>query len=243
MSILVVEHEQDCPPGRLGRILGHYGQRLNIRRLWAGDALPPDLDDTHAVISLNAFQPMGELSRQAWFKAEAALIRAAHERDFPVIGVGTGSLIVAAALGATTSPLADGRTEVGWREMRLTFAGTLDPILTGQPWRSMGLLWQSEQVMKLPPGAAALAATDSCRTLAWRARVRTCGFQTLIEADVEDVQRWSQSRARERQAAGLSHDELLRATNRWMPEFDRLCERLCRCIVEYLLPSPLRRCS
>ncbi len=243
MSILVVEHEQECTPGRLGRILVQYGQRLNVRRLWAGEELPPDLDDTHAVVSLGAFRPMSELSRQPWFKGETALIRAAHERDWPVVGVGTGSLIVAASLGATTGPQKNGAVAIGWREVRLTFSGTIDPILTGQPWRSMGLLWQSEQVTKLPPGAAALAGTESCPSLVWRAGVRTCGFQTLIEADADDVQRWSQSRAAERQAAGLSHDEFMRLTARWMPEFDRLGERLCRCIAEYLLPSPLRRCS
>lgn len=243
MSILVFEHDEQCGPGRLGRVLVQYGHRLSVRRLWAGESLPPDLDDVEAVVCLDAPVALADLARQAWRGSEAALLKAAHESELPVVGLGTGSLILAAALGGSIAPLEGGKVEVGWREGRLTFPGTLDPVLTGQPWRSMMLVWQIEQVTKLPAGAAPLAGSAACRTLAWRAGIRTYGFQPHIEADAAAVERWSQARSAQRRAAGLSHEELQAATRRWMPDFERLSERLCRCIADYLLPAVLRRCS
>ncbi len=243
MSILIFEHEEDFGPSRLGRVLNRYGHRLNIRRLWAGQAGPPDLDDVHAVISLGGAMTMADVLKAPWHKDEAALINIAHQRDLPVVGVGTGSLIVAAALGGVVGPLAAGASEIGWREARLSFAGTVDTILSGQPWRSMQFVWQTEQVTKLPAGATPLAGTTQCRTLMWREGVRTYGLGQQLELDAGDIDRLSQRRASQRQAAGQMHDQLMAATREFMPGFDRLSERLCRCLADYLLPSPLRQCS
>ena len=243
MSILVFEHEQDFGPSRLGRVLNQYGHRLNIARLWAGDACPPDLDDVQAVVSLGGVLPMTEALKAPWHAGESTLIKAAHQRDLPVVGVGTGSLIVAAALGGVVGPLTAGASEIGWREAKMSFAGTVDPILSGQPWKSMQFVWQSEQVTKPPAGGAGLSGTKLCRMLMWRAGVRTYGFQQPFELDSADIQRLSQRHAGLRQAAGLTHDQLMVATREFMPGFDRLGERLCRCLADYLLAPPLRRCS
>lgn len=243
MSILVFEHEERCGPGRLGRVLVQYGHRLNIRRLWAKEGLPPDLDDVQAVVCLGAATSTAALLGSPWAKGEAGLIRQAHERALPVVGVGTGSLMVALALGGAVGPLADGATEVGWRESKMAFSGTVDAILSGQPWRAMQFVWQSEQVTRLADDSAGLTGTRACRTLAWRAGVRTYGFQQCIEMGAADIERWSIHRGKERQAAGVSHEQLMSETKKWMPDFDRLSERLCRCLVDYLLPASLRQCS
>jgi len=243
MSVLVFEHEQDFGPSRLGRALNQYGHRLNIRRLWAGEACPPDLDDMQAVISLGGAMPMSQALKVPWHHSEAALIKMAHERDLPVVGVGTGSLIVAAALGGSVGPLADGAAEIGWREAKLSFPGTVDTILSGQPWRSMQVVWQSEQVLTLPAGGAPLAGTKKCRTLMWRAGVRTYGFGQQFELDATDITRLSQRFATQRQGAGQTHEQIMRATREFMPGFDRLSERLCRCLADYLLASALRQVS
>lgn len=241
MSILVFEHEQACGPGRLGDVLLRYGHRLSVRRLWAGDAPPPDIDDVEAILLLGAFATTASLLSTAASKTESALVREAHDRQMPVIGVGAGCLLVALALGGSVGPLTDGAAEIGWRESKLAFAGTVDTILTGQPWRGRQFVWQSEQVTKLPPDSAPLAGTRQARTLAWRAGVRTYGFGQHIEADAEAIARWSALHSRERQAAGLGHEQLMAETARWMPEFGRLSERLCRCIADYLLASPMRQ--
>lgn len=243
MSILVIEHEADFGPSRLGRVLNQYGHRLDIRRVWAGEVCPAGLDDLQAVISLSCGMTTTEVFQAPWHKGEAALIKTAHERDLPVIGVGTGSLIVAAALGGAVGPLTDNATEIGWREARLSFPGTVDTILTGQPWRSMQFVWQTEQVTKLPAGGAPLSGTAQCRTLMWRAGVRTYGLGQGFELEEADIERLSQRRAKQRQAAGQMHEQLMGATRELMPGFERLCDRLCRCLADYLLPAPLRQCS
>lgn len=243
MSVLVFEHEQDFGPSRLGRMLNHYGHRLNIRRFWAGETYPPDLDDVQGIISLGGAMSMAEALKAPWHKGEATLIKMAHERDLPVVGVGTGSLIVAAALGGAVGPLADGASEIGWRESKMAFSGTMDTILSGQPWKSMQFVWQTEQVVTLPAGGAPLSGTKKCRTLMWRAGVRTYGFGQPFELDASDITRLSQRHAKQRQAAGQTHDQLMRGTREYMAGFDRLSERLCRCLADFLLPSPLRQVS
>ncbi len=243
MSILVLEHEEHCGPGRLGRVLVQYGHRLNIRRLWAKEGVPPDLDDAQAVVCLGAAASTAVLLGAPRAKGEAGLIRQAHERTLPVIGVGTGSLLVALALGGAVGPLGDNAVEVGWRESKMAFAGTIEAILAGQPWRAMQFVWQSEQVTKLPADSAGLMGTKACRTLGWRAGIRTYGFQQNIEMGAADIERWSINRGKERQAAGLSHEQLMSETKKWMPDFDRLSERLSRSLVDYLLPASLRQCS
>lgn len=243
MSILIFEHDEMCSPGRLGAVLLGYGYQLNIRRLWAGESPPPDLDDVEAVVCLSSPGSATALSGASWGKAASDLLRAAHARDLPVIGVGSGSLLVALAIGGAVEPLADGSRQVGWFESRMAFPGTVDTILSGQPWRAMQFVWQSEQVTRLPAGAAALAGTKACRNLMWRAGIRTYGIQHQFELDAVGVERWSRARSQDRKAAGVSHEQLMKATATNMPAFERLSERLCRCVADYLLPSPLRRCS
>lgn len=42
-TLLVLQHEDECPPGMLGRWWVEDGVRLDVRRPYAGEPMPPDL--------------------------------------------------------------------------------------------------------------------------------------------------------------------------------------------------------
>ena len=52
MSVLVVQHEDGCPPDLLGRWLVEAGVDLDVRRAHAGDPLPADLSGHEAMVIL-----------------------------------------------------------------------------------------------------------------------------------------------------------------------------------------------
>ena len=241
MSIVVFQHEDDGGPGRLGDTLVDYGHRLAVRHLWRGDSVPPDLDGVTGVVSLGGPMNVEDAPKHPWMRQEMAFLKAAHDRELPVVGACLGSQLLASALGGEVGPLADGAAEVGFHEIRLTFPGTTDTILSGQPWRMFQFHWHAQQVTKLPAGAASLAGSKACKVQAWRAGVRTYAFQYHFEVDRATIENWSRSDVELRtKAGGLTHEQVMQQAARHYDDFARLSGRLCRCIADYLAPSPLR---
>ena len=52
MAIVVFEHHAMETSARLGQVLRDHGHRLRVVRLYAGDAIPADLDDVDGVVSM-----------------------------------------------------------------------------------------------------------------------------------------------------------------------------------------------
>jgi len=257
MSIVVFQHSADTGPGRLGDILVEYGHRLRIvdltERPGTGDAsdngrpaehqppsMPVDLDDVDALVSLGGRPRLREVADHPWMRAEMDLLRAGHERELPVIGIGLGAQLVAAALGGTVKPLGDGRPEIGWTDVRLSFPGTTDPVFAGIPWTTRQFVWHADEIADLPPGATNLASSDLCRHHAFRTGIRTYAFQYHPEIDQATVERWTARFAEDRQRGGVSSQRLLAETVKHYDEFDRLARRLCRSIADYVIPAVQR---
>lgn len=240
MEIIVFEHEEYGGLGRLAPILRDYGHRLRVIRLWDGDVLPSDLDEIEAVISLGGRMNIRDAAGYPWMREEMNLLREAHEREAPVIGLCLGSQLIAAALGGEVDEL-DGGPELGWHEVKLAFPGTVDTIFAGLPWRSMQFNWHQFHVKELPPGATALAASERTRTQAWRAGVRTYGFQYHFELDRETMLAWAERYPDELRRAGLSRAELEEQTREFYEPFSRLADRLSMSIAEYLIAPVLRK--
>lgn len=240
MSTLVFTHEERVKPGRLGEVLRDYGHRLRFVQTWREESFPSDLDEVSAVVSLGGRMNLKDINEHPWMKREMKLLREAHEREIPCIGLCLGSQLLATALGGEVGPLESG-PEIGWHEVRLTFPGTIDTIYTGLPWRSMQFHWHHHQVTKPPPGATVLAESDRCRVQAWKAGVRTYGFQYHFEAMRSDMAEWAGWYPDELRQAGASRQDYDDQTERRYDEFSRLADRLCRSIAEYLVTPVVRQ--
>lgn len=238
MAIIVFQHAAHCAPGRLGLTLRDHGFRLDIRRLdlLGAAGVPTDLDDVHGVISLGGPQNVGDGS--TWMAAELDFLRRAHDRQLPLIGVCLGHQLIAAALGGEVGTMP--RPEVGFHAVRLNPAGQTETLLAGIAWTSPQFCSHACEVTKLPAGATLLASSDACKVQAFRAGVRTYGFQYHFECDRAMLDSLAKAESSLCQAANVLTAELAAQAERHEEMFSRLADRLCVNIATFMFPATAR---
>jgi len=245
MAILVFQHAANDPIGLLGPILRNHAHVLDIRRLdKLGPAgIPSDLDNVSAVISLGG--PMNVADGLAaggplWMNAEIDLIRAAHARQLPVLGICLGHQIIAHALGGEVGP-AD-QSEVGFCKVTTNVAGHTDPVLAGIPWSTMQFQVHAQEVKKLPPDAIALMCSPACKVQAFRVGLRTYGFQFHFECSRADIDAFSRDAFTQQLMGkqGLSQADLKSLTDEHYDDYAGRSVRLCENIAAVMFP-PLRK--
>ncbi|MFN0134135.1 MAG: type 1 glutamine amidotransferase [Phycisphaerales bacterium] len=242
MPILVLQHGPHVLPGRLGTTLRDLGFSLDIRRLDLGHRIPTDLDGLQGVVSLGGEQNVGET--HAWMEPELACLRAAHERQLPVIGICLGHQLIAHALGGEVAPMSPPHaSEWGFTRVSINTTGQIEPMLAGIAWDSMQFQAHGQEVTKLPPDATLLAGSAACKIQAFRAGIRTFGFQYHFECDramIEEFMKGSEDSIRR---AGLMPVDVAAQLERHYAEFARLADRLCANLATYLFPLRRRLAS
>jgi GMP synthase-like glutamine amidotransferase len=100
--------------------------------------------------------PAAAYDRESWVLRLLELLREAHGRGIPLLGVCFGAQAVAQALGGEVQ-----RNPLGWDlgvvELELSEAGTRWPPLAGAPRPLRILETHADIVTRLPPGATVLA--------------------------------------------------------------------------------------
>jgi len=118
-----------------------------------------------------------------WMEETAAWVLDAA-RSFPVLGVCFGHQLLARALGGRVERNPRG-LEAGTREVRITEAGRLDPLLEGLPERARVQQFHEDHVPEPPPGATLLAEGGLAPVQAFAAgTIRAVQFHPEIEAPV-----------------------------------------------------------
>lgn len=233
MSTIVFQHSESERPGRLGSTLRDQGFDLDIRRLDRGDAIPTDFDDIDAVIALGGPQYVSS-GREPWIAREIAFLKEAHQRQLPVIGICLGHQMIAAALGATVAPME--KPEVGFVDIDLSAAGQTDTILAGISWRSPQFQLHSEEVKDIPAGATLLASSKACKVQAFRAGMRTYGFQYHPEFDRAMITTALHEHRETVARAGMNSAQVEQQAEKHREIFQRLGDRLALNIATYLIP-------
>ncbi len=145
MRALLIQHEPDIPAGHLGDWLEERQIERDVLRILDDDReVDPATYDF--VVSLGSWH--GAYQDVEWIHREEALLREAHKRDVPILGICFGSQLLAKTLGgeAFRRP----KPEAGWLKVR-----TLDETVVPRgPW----LVWHFDS-FALPPGAELLADT------------------------------------------------------------------------------------
>lgn len=208
------------------------GFRLDIRRLHAGDRVPADFDNVDAVVSLGGPQNVGE--EHAFMEREYAYLKAAHERQLPLVGICLGAQMIAHALGGQVTKMAS--PEVGFPAMNILPAGQTDTILGGVAWKSPQFQAHAYEVSKLPTGASVLASSDKCKVQVYRVGMRTYGFQCHPECDQPMARAIALDAPECLHGAGLTKEEFERQMEREYPVFARLSDRICVNIATMLIP-------
>ncbi len=205
-SILVVQHQDDCPPALVGEWLVEAGCRLDVRRPYAGDALPDDLSGHDAFLVLGGSMGAHDDDDHPWLPATRALVRDAVERRTPTLGICLGHQLVAVALGGTSERNPAGQM-LGLQELGWTDEVTADDLLRVVASTRRGIFWNDDIVSRVPEGTVTLAQTPDGQLQAARFAPTVWGVQLHPEVDEAILRAWAEEDP-DRYAEGVLEDVL-----------------------------------
>jgi GMP synthase (glutamine-hydrolysing) len=217
-TVLVIEHEDKCPPALVGQWLAEAGCALEVCRPYAGDAVPA-LDAYDALLILGG--PMGahDDEQHPWLRTVKQRVREAAAAHLPTLGICLGHQLIAVALGGTVEKNRHGQQlgllGVGWTEA----AGT-DELMGPLTTPRRGVQWNDDIVTALPDGATLLAATGRDEIQAVRYAPTVWGVQLHPEVDVPVLLPWAESDRGSHEARGVDQQALLRDIGAARAELD-----------------------
>ena len=234
MAILLIQHSRHSEAGHLGESLRSFGQRVRTVRLHEGDALPADLDDVHGVVSLGG--PQSANDTDAWVAHEQALLREAHERKIPVLGLCLGAQMLAKALGGEVTRMA--APELGWVKVRAASIGVEDALFVGIGWEQSVFSAHGEHVSKLPAGGTVVMKGTACPVQAFRVGATSYGFQYHPEWTRETILAEIAAMGdAELAAAGTTRQAVRDATAEYAADAERRSHRVFETVNSVLFPS------
>lgn len=161
-------HEERCFLDKLTRWDRHPATTLATFNLVTEPVEDQSLWERYDVILVGGSGNYGAVSnRHPWFTAFSKTLRDIVNSGKPMFCSCFGHQALAAALGGrviTDRPNA----ELGTHEIRLTEAGSRDPLYHGFPRLFTAQLGHNDRVTELPAGATVLASTPLCPIQSYR---------------------------------------------------------------------------
>jgi GMP synthase (glutamine-hydrolysing) len=206
--VLVVQHQDDCPPALVGDWLVEAGGVLDVRRPYAGDALPEDLSGHDAFLVLGGSMGANDDAEHPWLTDAKQLIRLAADGSTPTLGICLGHQLAAVALGGsvTRNPLGQqlGLVPMGW-----TDAAAYDDLMSPLVGTRVGIHWNDDIVERAPAGTEALALAPGGELQVVRFAPSVWGVQLHPEVDEQILRCWAEEDP-DRYAEGVLDDVLAR---------------------------------
>jgi GMP synthase (glutamine-hydrolysing) len=232
-TVLVVEHEAGAPGGWFTDELAAAGCRLDVRRPYAGDALP-DPDGTAAfdgVVVLGGSMAAWDDVAAPWLPGTRTIVRAAEATGVPTLGICLGHQLAAKALGGEAGPNPAGPTvavlPVSWAD---DAAG--DPLFADARGTTRAVHWNNDVVAVLPPGGRVLASSPDGAVQAARLGRHVWGVQFHPEAGASIVGRWVEEDGAEYVEAGFDLGQYLTDLRDDETSLAEGCRRLARSFLE-----------
>ena len=182
--ILIVLHQEQSTPGRVGHLLRAMGYRLDVRRPRFGDPLPDTMAGHAGAVIFGG--PMSANDADDWVKAEIDWAAVPLREGAPLLGLCLGAQMIARQLGQSVGPHADGHVEIGYYPIVPTSAGD---ALVGEPFPRWVYHWHREG-FALPPGAVALAEGTDFACQGFRYGRNAVGLQFHPEVTYAMMSRW-----------------------------------------------------
>jgi GMP synthase (glutamine-hydrolysing) len=189
-DVLVVQHQDDCPPGWVGDWLIEEGCHLDVRRPYAGEQLPADLAGHGAMLVLGGSMGAHDDDGHPWLPVTKALVRDAVDRRTPTLGICLGHQLAAAALGGESRPNPRGQ-QLGLLGLGWTDAAGHDELVQGVIGAEHGVFWNDDVVVNPPTGTVALARTPAGELQAARFAPTVWGVQLHPEVDEQILRTWA----------------------------------------------------
>lgn len=219
--ILVVQHEEDCPPALLGDWLVEAGCALDVRRPYAGESLPEsaELTDHDGLLILGGPMGANDDDQHDWLGPLKHSVRAAAAIGLPTLGICLGHQVIATALGGLVDRNPFGQ-QVGLIDVEWTDAALRDELFAALATPRRGVQWNDDIVLELPKGATLLAATGRGEIQVARFAPAMWGVQLHPEVDVSVLRPWAASDLGSHQAKGIDQQAILRDIDAARAELD-----------------------
>ena len=213
--ILVVEHQESCPPALVGEWLVEAGCALEVCRPYVGDALPA-LTSYDGVLVLGGEMGADDDHAHAWLAPLKAGIREAVAAGTPLLGICLGHQLVASALGGAVERNPGGETvglqPVGWGD-----DAAADDLVGGALAAERAIHWNHDVVTALPEGAVVLARTPDGEVQVARFARRAWGIQAHPEAHAGIIRRWVENDRADEVGRDVDEEEVLAAIEEAAP--------------------------
>jgi len=190
--VLIVLHQEQSTPGRVGHYFQAHGIPLDIRRPRLGDPLPDTLAAHLGAVIFGG--PMSVNDRDDHIRTEIEWIKVPLGERKPFLGICLGAQMLARHLGATVGVHPEGKAEVGYYPIWVTPAGRA----MMETWPAVVYQWHREG-FDLPAGAELLAEGETFKVQAFRHGRTAYGIQFHAEVTHAMMCRWT-TRGHERLA-------------------------------------------
>lgn len=190
--VLVVQHEDACPPGHLAAWAREAAVTLDVRRCHDGEDLPATLSEHSGMVLLGGEMSAYDDARFPWLTAAKSLVIQAVISTVPFLGVCLGHQLAAVALGGRVAAHPHGPIR-GVQRVGLLPSARQDPLARLLPADSMLLHWNSDVVVGLPGGASVLALDGTGHVQMVRFGEQAWGVQGHPEAGPDIVTVWGRT--------------------------------------------------
>ncbi len=185
MRVLLISHEPQAAPGRIGRVLAERGIDTHLHVVLENPSEPdtdfPDPREFDAVIAFGSFANAHDPKARVWVKPEVDYIRQLVDAATPYLGVCFGGQLLAEALGGSVVPAGAQASEIGL----VTFDDEdTDCGVPSGPW----FTWHEDRI-ELPAEVNVLMRNDNAIQLFRSGSV--VGTQFHPEADMTLVSMWT----------------------------------------------------
>lgn len=184
--VLVVQHEERVPLGRLSTI---EGLDLDVVRPDRGQALPPDASGYAGLVVLGGTMAAWEDAVAPWLPATRALLAASVDDGTPTLGICLGAQLLALATGGTVERGPAG-PEIGVLPVTLDAAAADDPFAAHLPRTFLAPQGHHDAITALPPDAELLGRSDVYPHQVFRVGPRAWGVQYHPEVDRPTFEDW-----------------------------------------------------
>ena len=189
-ALLVIQHEDACPPAWFGDWLGDAGLWLDVLRAHRGAPIPTDLAGYAGLMVLGGEMGAGDDATHAWLTATKALIRHVVAKEQPFLGICLGHQLAAVALGGEVVANPNGPA-TGITPIALTRAGREDELLGLLGPDAVAVQWNDDVVARLPVGTVELARSPDGSVQAARFGENAWGVQFHPELSPEVFRLWT----------------------------------------------------
>jgi GMP synthase-like glutamine amidotransferase len=201
--LLVVRHEKTAPLGILEREFERENIAWRYHDCWTAAALP-DIADVSGLVVLGGSMNADEFDDYPYLLEVRRFMKAAVEKERPVLGICLGAQMLGRALDAAVYP--SPRREIGFVNVRV--AGKDDDLLA--PFAPSSRVFQfHEDTVSLPPDSELLFTGDDIEVQAFRVGARAYGVQFHFEVTMAEVEAWCDEVADLEAGWGMSKESVL----------------------------------